>query len=914
MVRWWWFGPCATKPELEREMHAMREAGIGGFEVTSVYPLMLDDPDHSIHNYSFLSDEHLETLRFVSAKAGELGLRMDLTLGSGWPYGGPGVPVTEAAGKLRFEVVAVKLNEGRIPMPDISAGEKLIAGFLAPGNEKSFQADSAQQILPAQREDGTLRGFSSSELERPHVVLFFIASRTGQQVKRAAVGAEGFVLDHYDRRAIQHYLATTGERLMQAFGVGPAGPPRAVFCDSLEVYGSDWTPDFMEEFRKRRGYDLAPHLPALVSDIGGETAAIRHDWGETLSELFNERFVSALEEWAQQRGTQFRAQLYGTPPALLSSYATVDLPEGEGADWKNFTPVRWASSASHLFGRPVTSSETWTWLHSPAFRATPLDLKAEADVHFLEGSNQLVGHGWPYSPPEAGEPGWRFYAAAALNSHNPWWMVMPDIALYLQRVSFILRQGDPVNEVAIYLPTDDAWARSSLGQVSVSEAMPSLLGPHLIPRLLECGYNFDFIDDGVMNGLAKAANGGLEVNRNRFRVVILPGVERMPLTSLEMLADFARQGGILVATRRIPSVAPGFANRDPDTRRIRELAREIFQASIGHFIEDEEKQIAILLPQLHPPDVDFSPRLPEIGFVHRRTAFADIYFLANTGNQRSSTLATFRVRADRAQPEWWDPFTGKSLAAEVHSRTQETATVRLNLEPYESRILVFSNRRMAGPPAAADRRQASRVLDLSDGWTVTFDDPNTSYKMDHLRSWTDDVATRYFSGGAKYEKTFTVPSELIQPGREIILDFGEGTRVTESTAHRPGMRAWLESPVREAAAVYINGRRAGSVWHPPYSLEVTGLLRAGENTIQVHVGNLAINRMAGAALPDYRLLNARYGERFKPQDMNKLEPLPSGILGPVRLIVRLHMALLSARRGPQHLSGLPTVQPTNHQP
>ena len=121
--------------------------------------------------------------------------------------------------------------------------------------------------------------------------------------------------------------------------------------------------------------------------------------------------------------------------------------------WREFSDTRWAASAGHLFGRPVISSETWTWLHSPAFRATPLDLKAEADLHFLQGINQLVGHGWPYSPDEAGEPGWRMYAAAALNAHNPWSFVMPELARYLQRVSFALRQGKPANDVACLLYT-----------------------------------------------------------------------------------------------------------------------------------------------------------------------------------------------------------------------------------------------------------------------------------------------------------------------------------------------------------------------------------------------------------------------------------------------------------------------------
>jgi len=85
-----------------------------------------------------------------------------------------------------------------------------------------------------------------------------LASRTGQQVKRAAVGGEGFVIDHYDRAATDNYLKSVGDRLMQAFG---SNRPYAIFCDSLEAFGSDWTGDFLSEFQKRRGYDLKPLLP-----------------------------------------------------------------------------------------------------------------------------------------------------------------------------------------------------------------------------------------------------------------------------------------------------------------------------------------------------------------------------------------------------------------------------------------------------------------------------------------------------------------------------------------------------------------------------------------------------------------------------------------------------------------------------
>ena len=881
MMRWWWFGPSATKPELEREMFAMKEGGIGGFEVQPVYPLALDDPAHGFKNYPYLSEDFLDALKFTGEKARELGLRMDLTIGSGWPFGGPHVPITQAAGKLRIDIVRADKASGRVPMPNISAGEKLLAAFIAPGDVKNFDAAKATALpsLPNNVVDGV---YVHSQQDGPHVILFFIASRTGMTVKRPAIGAEGFVLDHYDRAAIENHLKVVGDTMLNKLG---ANIPYAVFCDSLEVYGSDWTSDFLEEFQKRRGYDLKPYLPALVGNIGEKTGAIRNDWGKTLSELFEERFLMPTESWAKAHHTLFRAQLYGIPPATLSSYRLIDLGEGEGAHWKQFSPTRWASSANHLYGRAVTSTETWTWLHSPAFRATPLDMKAEADVQFLQGSNQFVGHGWPYSPPEAGSPGWAFYAASVLNQHNPWWPAMPDITKYFQRVSFLLRQGRPVNDVAIYVPTSDAYAQFSPGKVSIDQSMNNLLGPNLIPQILEAGYNFDFIDDAAIQNLGKVESRALAVNPNRYSVIILPGVERIPLATLQKLKEFAQKGGTLIATRRIPSMAPGLLEGEKETVEVRAIAREMFEGSsaTGHFVADDKNGFGALLKSLAKPDLTISA--PDVGFVHRSVDGAEIYFIVNTGNQRINALTSYRgdPGTNSSHGEWWDPFTGAVRAAEPENYSVTGNTFPVELDPYESRILVFSARKLPSTTAEG-ARSIPAAIDLSDGWKVSLGDASKQIQMDHLHSWTDDETTKYFSGQATYVKTVSIPDGMLTPSLEFKLDFGEGTAVAQTSGAANGMRAWMESPVREAAVVYVNGKRAGAVWHPPYSVDVTNYLRSGQNEIRVVVGNSAINELAGRALPDYKLLNLRFGERATPQDMKDLQPLPSGILGRVRLV------------------------------
>ncbi len=785
MVRWWWFGPSQTKTEIEREMREMKSAGIGGFEVQPVYPLSLEN------NYAYLSQEFLDMLRFAAQMAKELGMRMDLTLGSGWPFGGPHVPIAQAAGRLRIDRVSPMPEDGDTPIANLNN-------------------------------------------------LFFTSSRTRMMVKRAGFGAEGFVLDHYDRSAVDAYLKAVGEPLLQALD---ANPPHAIFSDSLEVYGSDWTPRFMEEFRRRRGYDLTPYLPSLaVNDE--KSAAVRHDWGQTLTELADENYLTPVREWAARHHTLFRSQTYGTPPVNLSSNALVDLAEGEGWQWRQFSTTRWASSANHLYHRAITSSETWTWLHSPVFRATPLDLKAEADLHFLEGVNQIIGHGWPYSPPEAGEPGWHFYAAAALNPHNPWWMVMPDISAYLQRVSFLLRQGEPVADVAIYLPTDDAYARFTPGHVSVNQLMNELIGPTLIPQILDFGYNFDFIDDAAI------AHDGIP-----YRILILPGVERVPLATLRAIEKYRASGGLAIATRRVPSLAPGIS--DQDAAQIRELSQEMFTTVHDDSALGEE------LRRILPPDFTANPA---IGFVHRKTSDADIYFLVNTTNAPVHSQTVFRATGRNAAA--WDPITGKTSGTRVND---------IDLAPYESRVVVFSK----GRALSIRPDHPAQVVDLSADWKITI--AGATEEMAKLHSWTDDPRWIGFSGQATYEKTIRVgPS-----ARPRFLTFGEGTPVAVGSERRAGsgMRAWIENPVREAAVVYVNGRRAGSVWRPPYEIEIGGLLKPGDNTIRVVVANLAINAMAGHPEDDSKL-NARYGERFQAQDMNSIQPMPSGLLGPIHLITR----------------------------
>jgi hypothetical protein len=843
LMRWWWFGPSVTTVEVEAEMRRMREGGIGGFELAVVYPMALDDPARGIRNERYLSPEFLDKIAFASRKARELGLRMDVTIGSGWSYGGPYVTPDLAATRLRSDRREITPDRTTLARPVPYEGDRLIAAFVGRG--------SLSEVDPTRFRSLDISGTGPIPLppgDGPRLVVLYFSGQTGQLVKRAALGAEGYVLDHYQRAAIETHLREAGDKLLAA--AGPGGI-HAAFCDSLEVYGGDWTADMFGEFQKRRGYDLRAVLPLLEYDVQERSEATRRDFGRTLTELYDERFLVPMREWATRNKVLFRIQNYGEPPAALASSRYADLIDGEGWNFRTLTSARWASSASHLFGKPVTTSETWTWLHSPAFRATPLDVKAEADQHFLSGINQLIGHGWPYSPPSAGTPGWPFYAAAVLSDKNPWWPVMPDLAVYLQRLSFLLRQGQPMTDVALYAPTEDAWSTFKPGTpryLNLFLKIVDWIGPKVVPAILDAGHGFDLVDDGTLE----------EARGRGYKAVVLPGVRWMPEATKRWLADFARDGGVVLAVRRQP---------------------EGEWPSLELVSEDD---LSPRLARAAPADLTLTPATAAVGFVHRRLPDADVYFLANTGNLPLAVSARFRAATPHA--ERWDPRTGR-----VERLSPRDEDIALQFEPYGSQVVVF--RKEAGSAPVARTRAVSASEELRSGWSVSFGGSGPGAALDLPHSWSGDPARRFFSGTATYRLTVEPPAAFRSAEGRVYLDFGDAKPIEREplpggTLRGNSFAALVAAPIREAATVFVNDRRAGSLWAPPYRVDVTDLLRDGANDIRVDVYNTAINQLAeGGRLPDMKPVVERYGLRTRLQDLEGLEPLPSGILSPPRLVL-----------------------------
>lgn len=838
MMRWWWFGPELGRADIVRQLTVMAAAGIGGVEIAFVYPL-------SRVEHPFLSAGFLDDLRFAADTAESLGLRFDLTLGSGWSFGGPHVTTETASRRLVWEVREIGGRELTLGAAGRWPGDRLVAAYVGDGSLQEPPTDFSRLAV----DDVISIGAGGS----PRLVAVAWSAPTGQQVKRAAAGAEGHVLDHYSATAVRDHLRAVAEPLVDAVGPHRLG---SVFCDSLEAYQADWTPALPDEFRARRSRDLLDELWMLHFE-SARSARFRADYYETLADLFEENFLRVIRDWAAERGVPFRVQNYGVPLTRMSAYRSADVVEGEGWGWRGVPQTRWASSAAHRLRRAIVSAEVWTWVHSPSLRATPLDLKGEAHEHLLLGVNQLVGHGWPASP--GAGVGRLFYASGALDDRNAWWPAMPALVAYLTRLCWLLRQGRPVADVLLYLPSVDAYdvlGTAQGGSLDLWRAARTIIGDVIPAAIRDAGFDFDLVDDRMLDELdpVSVASAG---------PVVLPHVDRLPEWTRSWLRAVCAAGGTVLDVRG------GTLGTD------REGWRAVPDGGLGDALRASME-----------PDLRVEPACPDIGFVHRRIDDVDVYLVVNTG----ASTRRFAVRPRERRTSWqrWDAQTGRVM-------TQGSGgTISLELAPYEAAVLVLGDDLpsvdpvQGGQGARAGTARAA-VLRPPDGfsWTVTFPgEPPATVTLPH--DWSAERP--YFAGTASYELVFD-SAELWRDATptSVQLDFGAAEPARVGDAAERGLRgasyrAMVEAPIREAATVTVNDIECGILYAPPYRVDVTDAVHPGDNVVRITVGNSAAAALAAPAA--VRELEAQvdavgklYGVRFRMQEVaHAADDLRSGLL------------------------------------
>jgi hypothetical protein len=682
---------------------------------------------------------------------------------------------------------------------------------------------------------------------------------SGVKVKRPAPGGEGWMLNLLYPDAMTRYL----EKFGNAFSKYSGPKPYAQFHDSYE-YDSDWAPDFFDQFEKRRGYKLQDELPALFEGKGepDHVARVKGDYRETVSDLVTES-VTRWAEWCRSQGSLSRNQAHGSPGNWLDLYAASDIPETEIDFFKGGEiPVsKFASSAAHVSGKKIVSSETGTW-SAEHFAETLGQLKGICDEFLLAGVNRIMWHGTTYSPADAPWPGWCFYASTEMNPRNAIWHDAPALHAYLTRAQSLLQSGNPDNDVLVYWPIHDYWHNPQNPKKGLTEGM-SVHGDWFEKQtigktadwLWDRGYAFDYVSDKLLVA-AKVEAGGIRLGDGNYRAVVVPDCEHMPVETMQKIAALAGAGGTVVFQGRVPQDVPGLNKMEQRRSELGNLASK--------FTATPEEQLVAALAKA---GVRREEGLAGQGlhFVRRAIGGDTLYFIVNSGKTAIDKTLKLSGSSPAMQAVLLDPMSGRSGMAEL-----KEGGIRLQLEPDES---VFVRLPREPLPATAASwiyfQPGGSSVELSGKWELKFVEGGPelpkAFSLDKPASWTGlgGPEVENFAGTAVYCIRFDAPVD--SQARGWVLDLGK---------------------VVQSARVRLNGQDYGTVFTTPYRVQAGGL-KPKDNVLEIEVTGTSANRIRDLDVRgvdwkifhDANVLNRKY-KKFDASDWKVSQ---QGLIGPVTL-------------------------------
>lgn len=879
-TRWWWFGNAVDTADITTLMTEYASKGIGTVEITPIYGVQ----DNEENETEYLSPQWMNALKHTMNEGRRLDVQVDMNNGTGWPFGGKNVSIDDAASKLLLghyyisglnPVIDTLLTVADTKQQAVAKVERVMA----------FSAHDTIDITPFVTSDGVLHW--EAPAGQWHIIAAF-CGKTLQKVKRAAPGGEGLVLNHFDSCVVARYL----DSFTTAFNDAGAGYPAYMFNDSYEVYRADYTPGFMDEFFKRRGYKLENHLPLLTDTIDSDKKRrIATDYRRTLAELIERNFTEQWTSWAHGHGSKTRSQAHGSPANLIDLYAAVDIPECESFGMSSFgiaglrrdtltlpnysdlSMLKYASSAAHITGKRLTSSETLTWL-TEHFRTSLSQCKPEVDLMFAAGVNRIFFHGTAYSPPDEPWPGWKFYATTDMSPTNSMWRDAGAFFDYIGRCQSFLQLGEPDNDFLLYIPIWDMWYehewsddnRLTMFDINkMSERAPRFIAA--VDSIYSAGYDVDYISDKYVLGLRYDGSRVATQGGTTYKAIVIPGARLMPVDVVQHLLALSRQGARVVFLDDYPTDIPGYM--------VTEGQRLAFNEAIAGLHGLEGKSVtsgnnyakALSTTGAKPEAMRYAYGLRAI---RRKNKQGNHYFVS--GLKGGDTEGWVPLSVDARAAMLFNPMTGECGKARLRHADDRTE-VYMQLASGESVILkTFLNEDINAADWAYCGMQID-TIDLGGEWDFRFieTEPCVSNVPERVKlgSWTDISDADGISetmGTACYTKHFKMSDEL-QFGDDYILDLGD---------------------VRESARVKVNGRNVATLFAVPYRCRIGDYLQRGDNIIEVEVTNLPANRIAAMdrrgevwrRFKDINIVDIHY----KKTDYAMWQPMESGLLGPVRVV------------------------------
>ena len=921
-VRWWWNGDKVEADELVREMRLLKEAGIGGVEINPIaFPTYCDSLGKP--SLQWLSPEWIDMLKVCFDEAKQLDMTCDLLVGSGWPFGAEFLNVNERA---QIVVNYAEMVTGPTTLTIIrdSICEKAMPKVSSPykGNIKELMSLKLYPNPASSVDEGITIWTTQSKVlepvERPVDSIITIEVPEGEytlaalvkingflEVINGAPGAAGPVLDHFNTEAVNRYLYNMSDKIETQ--IGPLkGNIRALFTDSMELEGANWTSDMAEEFEKRYGYDITEWLPFILFKIGSMGSAInydpvipvteafqqeiqraRYDFEDFKAQLMQERFTSTYLHWCHQLGVKARAQAYGRGFYPLENALAYDIPEGESwtTNWLRHKPGeemsetdyrrgraytmvnKFVSSAAHLAGNHTVSCEEMTNTYT-VFNMSLEQLKIGGDQSAMSGMTHSVFHGFNYSPNlEAKFPGWVRYGAY-YSENNNWWPYFKYYNDYKARLSYALQHGTYYADIAILNPENDMWSTIGMQNEPFPNTTRAPYKTLIWEAINKCGGGVDYVSENIINQ-SEIKRGNLCFNKRKYNTLMLIDLESLHPETAEQLLKFVKTGGKIVCIDTIPYQSLG---RPGNHQKNDSLVR----ATMDKVMEHEEQFVFV-----EPPKEGFIPWYDSLMHAESLPHYLNIedpkpYVMQNRyttddgsemillSNSHRYNAHQTKITFDEAlthkkQAQIWDLQTGKRYALPL----DKDGSYTFDLGPVEMVLVVFEKSTPIDLPIWQPLHTITGTLpaiDISDHWDVTLChsllNDTISAHFDTLFDLKDNEAYQHFCGTIIYHKTINCGRDGVHTD-STILDLGFVEGVSE---------------------VFVNGQSTGVQYFGRRIYDITDYLQEGENDLEVRVTTTMGNYLKTFSREENPTtwIYVNHPKRDQP-----LQPM--GLLGPIKL-------------------------------
>jgi len=899
-VRWWWNGNKIKKEELDRQLESLKSIGFGGVEINPI--AMPDATPTEEESLVWMSDEWVDLVVHACKKTKDLGMIADMIAGTGWPFGGEFLKKDETCQRMVTDNIPYK--EGDV----IEVNEDFLIDYYKNkyknnGNEKRnsertlfslsgvslvpYHCSSTSQIIDLKKYQDNSGNISYIVNEEGDYFLSYqLLQQDFRDVTLGAPGGAGPVIDHYKKEMTLAYLNRM-KKISERSGIPLSDLIRALFCDSIEVSGANWSDGFSELFFKIYGYKLDPWMAFIFyqvhqdyskskyadnfsEDFKNQVKRVRFDYNKLLVETFLENFTKTYKAFCEENGILCRYQAYGTPflMGMLDGYMIPDIPESNNwiysAEMKDDT-WQWsqshgymiwnlyASSAAHLTGKKITSCENMTNTKG-VFKTTLEEIKQHDDMNFITGINHSVLHGYNYSPKDAPFPGWIRYGAY-FSEQNTWWKHLNSWVDYNARLSYVFQNSQAEKSIAILGPTSDLWGDKGLARE------PFHLEPEYLYRMWEpisqLGYSCDYINQNVLAN-AKVKDGVLTYGDMNFKLLVLANLESVDIKVAKTLKDFVASGGKVVVIDGLPDKSLGYGDyqaKDAVISRIMTDIKSNYTSSIISVNSPNpiEKLFSwteeVLKKSQLSPDVEISNPSKNIFQIHQSTDDEVIYFFTNVNRYETSNFkATFPVQNKYSY--LWNPETGERKPYFFEELSNK---LDITLEPLQSLLIVFENEK----PAVKTENAKVQLRDskiIKTNWTVVgkrVDNENFTWNMNELLDF----------GASKNPIQNTFAGDIIYKTKIIIeegfthLDLGD---VNEGITE-----------------LYINGKKVGKRWYGKAIYPLIDVLEEGENEIEIRYTTVLANYCMNLNVPAVNRWTKGYRKNGK---------VAIGLEGPIKLL------------------------------